>query len=66
MQGGFAKCFQASHLPSQTQYALKIVSKSTLAKSRARQKVIVINFFFSFLTTYYMVYFKINVASNGN
>jgi hypothetical protein len=38
-QGGFAKCFLGTLIPSKQQYALKIVAKSTLAKTRAKQKV---------------------------
>ena len=39
LQGGFAKCFLGTSLQSRTQYALKIVAKSSLVKPRAKQKV---------------------------
>lgn len=38
-KGGFAKCFLGTLIPSNHLYALKIVAKSTLAKTRAKQKV---------------------------
>ena len=40
LQGGFAKCFLGTMMPTKQPYALKIVAKSTLAKARAKQKVI--------------------------
>lgn len=38
-KGGFAKCFVGVLQSTKATYALKIVDKSTLAKSRAKQKV---------------------------
>jgi hypothetical protein len=38
-QGGFAKCYLGTAIPSKQQYALKIVLKSTLSKPKAKQKV---------------------------
>lgn len=37
-QGGFAKCYWATCLETGEAFALKIVQKSSLVKSRARQK----------------------------
>lgn len=42
-QGGFAKVFVGTLLPSKHEYALKIVSKASLAKERARLKVVYLN-----------------------
>lgn len=39
LQGGFAHCFKVTCLDTARIYAMKIVPKSTLVKSRARQKV---------------------------
>lgn len=38
-KGGFAKCYLATSIASKSIYAIKIVSKSTLVKPRARQKL---------------------------
>lgn len=38
-KGGFAKCYEMTSNDSQKVYAAKVVSKSSLAKSRARQKL---------------------------
>lgn len=38
-QGGFAKCYLGTAIPSKEQYALKVVLKSTLSKPKAKQKV---------------------------
>lgn len=38
-KGGFAKCYGATCLETRTEYALKIVVKASLAKSKARHKV---------------------------
>ena len=38
-KGGFAKCFVGILASTKKTYALKIVAKSTLAKTRAKQKV---------------------------
>ena len=38
-QGGFAHCYKVTCLDTARPYAMKIVPKSTLVKSRARQKV---------------------------
>ncbi|EWM22555.1 protein kinase domain protein, partial [Nannochloropsis gaditana] len=37
-KGGFAKCYGATCLETRTEYALKIVVKASLAKSKARHK----------------------------
>lgn len=39
-RGGFAKCYEATNLESKKVLAAKIIAKSSLSKSRARQKVI--------------------------
>ena len=39
IQGGFAKSYVGTSMRSRNQYALKIVSKSTLVKPRAEQKL---------------------------
>lgn len=39
VQGGFAKCYWATCLETGEAFALKIVQKSSLVKSKARQKV---------------------------
>ena len=38
-KGGFAKCYLATCLQSQKQYAMKVVLKSTLTKPKAKQKL---------------------------
>jgi hypothetical protein len=38
-KGGFAKVYKATSLDTNKEYAIKIVSKANLVKSRARQKV---------------------------
>ena len=38
-KGGFAKCFIGVLASTKKTYALKIVAKSTLSKTRAKQKV---------------------------
>lgn len=38
-KGGFAKCFRVTNLDNQKVSAAKIIEKSSLSKSRARQKV---------------------------
>ena len=38
-KGGFAKCFEITNLDTKKVLAAKIIQKSSLAKSRARQKV---------------------------
>lgn len=39
VQGGFAKCYLATCVDTGEQYALKVVSKASLQKSSARQRV---------------------------
>lgn len=39
LKGGFAKCYLGTSMQSKNQYALKIVSKGTLLKPRAKQKL---------------------------
>ncbi len=39
-KGGFAKCYEFTNLDSKKVYAAKIVSKASLVKSRAKQKLI--------------------------
>lgn len=39
-KGGFAKCFEVTNLESKKVLAAKIIPKSSLTKSRARQKLI--------------------------
>jgi polo-like kinase 1 len=39
-KGGFAKCYEFTNLDSKKIYAAKIVSKASLVKSRAKQKLI--------------------------
>ncbi|CAM9936237.1 unnamed protein product, partial [Choristocarpus tenellus] len=38
-KGGFAKCFKVTCVATGRPFAMKIVPKSTLTKSRARQKL---------------------------
>lgn len=38
-KGGFAKCYEITNLETKKIYAAKIVSKASLTKNRARQKV---------------------------
>jgi len=38
-KGGFAKCFEITNLENKKILAAKIIQKSSLTKSRARQKV---------------------------
>jgi polo-like kinase 1 len=38
-QGGFAKCYYATCVDTNKEYALKIVAKSSLLKPKSRQKV---------------------------
>jgi hypothetical protein len=37
--GGFAKCYRGIDLSSKEEVAIKVVEKTTLARSRAKQKV---------------------------
>lgn len=39
-KGGFAKCYEFTNLDSKKLYAAKIISKASLVKSRAKQKLI--------------------------
>ena len=39
LQGGFAKCYWAKCMDSDQAFAMKVVSKASLQKSRARHKV---------------------------
>lgn len=39
-KGGFAKCYEFTNLDSKKVYAAKIISKASLVKSRAKQKLI--------------------------
>jgi len=39
-KGGFAKCFQVTNLDNNRISAAKIIEKSSLTKTRARQKVL--------------------------
>jgi len=39
-KGGFAKCYEFTNLDSKKVYAAKVVSKASLVKSRAKQKLI--------------------------
>lgn len=39
-KGGFAKCYEITNLETKKIYAAKIVSKASLTKNRARQKVL--------------------------
>lgn len=41
-KGGFAKCYEMKCLNNKKIYAAKIVSKSNLSKSSAKQKVLVL------------------------
>lgn len=44
-KGGFAKCYEVTNLENKKVLAGKIICKSTLTKSRAKQKVcIVLNY----------------------
>jgi polo-like kinase 1 len=38
-QGGFAKCYEMTLVEGMVKYAGKLITKSSLTKSRARQKV---------------------------
>ena len=38
-KGGFAKCYVGTSLQSRTNYAIKLVTKASLVKARAKQKV---------------------------
>ena len=40
-KGGFAKCFEITNLETKRVLAAKIIVKSSLTKSRARQKVMI-------------------------
>jgi hypothetical protein len=51
-KGGFAKCYVGTLLATKVNYALKIISKSTLAKTRAKQKVnSAVKFLFEHIST---------------
>lgn len=39
MQGGFAKCYELTNLTNNHKYAVKIVEKASLTRSKAREKV---------------------------
>lgn len=64
-KGGFAKCFVGTLLPSKTLYALKIVAKSSLTKSRAKQKV-TLSLKYILYKTFKLLTFLCIVASIGN
>lgn len=38
-KGGFSRCYEVTEMHSKKVYAAKIISKSTLSKNKARQKV---------------------------
>ena len=38
-KGGFAKCYEITNLDTKKNHAAKIIPKSSLSKTRARQKV---------------------------
>lgn len=38
-KGGFARCYEATNIETQKIYAIKIVCKQNLKKSKAKQKV---------------------------
>ena len=38
-QGGFAKCYELTNIDNKKTLAAKIISKASLTKSRAKQKV---------------------------
>ena len=40
-RGGFAKCYEITNLETKKVMAAKIIAKSSLNKSRAKQKVII-------------------------
>ena len=46
-KGGFAKCYLLTDMENSNKYAVKIVSKLTLVKNKARQKVYCIVFLVS-------------------
>ena len=56
-KGGFAKVFLGTSLPNKTQYAFKIVQKSSLVKDRARRKVG--TYLITYLSTYLSIYLSI-------
>lgn len=59
-QGGFAKCYEFTTLePPKVQYAAKLITKSSLTKSRARTKVI-LNHFSFFLRSRFTDHFSTN------
>lgn len=37
--GGFAKCYEGMNIETKQMYAIKVIDKTTLQKSRAKQKV---------------------------
>ena len=39
--GGFAKCYEGTNLDNKKMCAIKVIEKSTLQKSRAKQKVFI-------------------------
>ena len=41
-RGGFAKCYEVTNLESKRISAAKIIAKSSLNRSRAKQKVVVV------------------------
>ena len=40
MIGGFAKCYEGMNLETKQMYAIKVIDKATLQRSRAKQKVL--------------------------
>ena len=41
-KGGFARCYEATNIDNKKVYAIKIVNKQNLKKSKAKQKVLII------------------------
>ncbi len=39
MIGGFAKCYEGINIETKQMYAIKVIDKTTLQRSRAKQKV---------------------------
>ncbi len=39
MQGGFAKCYEFTNMSNGRKYAAKIIDKTTLTRSKAKEKV---------------------------
>jgi polo-like kinase 1 len=42
MQGGFAKCYEFTSLDTNKLYAAKVIEKSSLSRSKAKEKVFII------------------------